>query len=43
VAGQRFAQWQADTLEAIQTLAGSGSLTPLGMSFAERMRHSASQ
>jgi uncharacterized protein len=43
VAGQRFEQWQADTLEAIQTLAGSGSLTPIGMSFAERMRHSARQ
>jgi uncharacterized protein len=35
------ARWRADTLEAIQTLAGSGSLTPLGTSFVEGMRDSA--
>jgi len=36
-----LAQWRANTLEAIQTLAGSGSLTSLGRSFVEGMRDSA--
>jgi uncharacterized protein len=36
-----LAQWRASTLEAIQTLAGSGSLTSLGTSFVEGMRDSA--
>ena len=40
-ARQHSAQWQADTTEAIDTLADSGSLTPLGMSFVRQMRHSA--
>jgi uncharacterized protein len=39
VAGQRFAQWQARTRDEIETLAHSGSLTPLGMSFVDEMRH----
>jgi uncharacterized protein len=43
VAGQRSAQWRSDTLEAIQTLAGSGSLTALGTSFLEHMRRSAAR
>ena len=34
-------RWRADTLAAIQTLAGSGALTPLGASFVEGMRESA--
>jgi uncharacterized protein len=41
VAGQRFAQWRAESLEAIQTLAGSGALTPLGMRFAGIMSRAA--
>jgi uncharacterized protein len=41
VAGHRFAQWQAESREAIQTLAGSGSLTPLGTAFVEIMAHAA--
>ena len=41
VAGHRFAQWQAESREAIQTLAGSGSLTPLGTTFVEIMAHAA--
>ena len=36
-----LARWRADTLEAIQTLASSGSLTPLGASFVAGMRDSA--
>jgi uncharacterized protein len=40
-ARQHFVQWRADTTEAIETLVDSGSLTPLGMSFVGRMRHSA--
>jgi len=42
-ARRRFAQWRADTLEAIQTLADSGSLTSLGTSFLEDMRGSAAR
>jgi uncharacterized protein len=41
VAAKSLARWRADTLEAIQTLAGSGSLTPLGTSFVDGMRGSA--
>jgi uncharacterized protein len=41
-AAKSLARWRADTLEAIRTLAGSGSLTPLGMSFVDGMRDSAS-
>jgi uncharacterized protein len=41
VAGQRFAQWRAESLEAISRLTGSGSLTPLGMKFVETMSHAA--
>ncbi len=37
VARQRFAQWQADTLEAIQTLADSGSLRQLDTAFVAKM------
>jgi uncharacterized protein len=40
-ARRQFAQWQADTTEAIETLADSRSLTPLGTSFVNRMRHMA--
>jgi uncharacterized protein len=36
-----LAQWRANTLEAIQTLADSGSLTTLGASFVKVMRDSA--
>jgi len=38
-AGQRFVHWRAQTREAIETLMGSGSLTPLGTWFVEGMRH----
>jgi len=38
VADQRFAQWRLLTTEAIDTLAGSGALTPLGSRFVARMR-----
>jgi uncharacterized protein len=41
-AGERFAYWHAHTREAIETLANSGSLTPLGMQFAIHMRQSLS-
>ncbi|MGO9219910.1 MAG: FxsB family cyclophane-forming radical SAM/SPASM peptide maturase [Streptosporangiaceae bacterium] len=37
MAGQSFARCRADTAEAIETLLDSGSLTPLGMSFAREM------
>ncbi|MCD0482112.1 FxsB family radical SAM/SPASM domain protein [Streptacidiphilus sp. ASG 303] len=33
-----FARWRRHTAEAVEVLAGSGSLTPLGMRFAEGMR-----
>ena len=41
-AAKQLARWRADTLEAIHTLAGSGSLSPLGASFVDGMRDSAS-
>jgi len=37
-AATEFALWRRHTAEAIETLATSGSLTPLGMRFAEGMR-----
>ena len=37
-AGERFAFWHAHTREAVETLANSGSMTPLGMRFIEAMR-----
>ena len=40
-AGQRFAYWRDHTRDAIETLVGSGSLTPLGERFVDEMRHSA--
>jgi uncharacterized protein len=40
-AGQRFRQGRAHTRAAIETLASSGSLTPLGESFVDEMRRSA--
>jgi len=39
-AAQRFAYWRAHTRDAIETLANSGSLTPLGMQFVSEMRQS---
>jgi uncharacterized protein len=36
----RFAHWRDQTADAIASLAGSGSLTPLGEQFVDRMRHS---
>jgi uncharacterized protein len=41
-AAQRFEQWRADTAESIDTLLGSGSLTPLGTSWVGEMRNSLS-
>jgi uncharacterized protein len=41
-AGQRFARWRASTRDAIETLAASGLLTPLGTWFVREMRDSAS-
>ena len=38
--GQRFEQWRSYTVEATETLLGSGALTPLGTSFVQQMRHS---
>ena len=40
-AGKRFAYWRDHTRDAIETLASSGSLTPLGALFVDEMRHSA--
>jgi uncharacterized protein len=37
-AAERFARWRALTAEAIETLAGSGALTPLGARFVDGMR-----
>nr|BFE83614.1 hypothetical protein GCM10020093_062150 [Planobispora longispora] len=34
----QFARWRRDTAEAVETLASSGALTPLGARFVERMR-----
>ena len=39
-AGQQYRRWRGHTRDAIDTLAGSGSLTPLGAEFVERMRQS---
>jgi uncharacterized protein len=36
----QFARWRAATAEAIETLAGCGSLTPLGLTFVDGMRDS---
>ncbi len=33
-----FTRWRAHTADAVETLAGSGSLTPLGQRFADGMR-----
>jgi uncharacterized protein len=41
-AGQRYLHWRAHTRDAIETLASSGSLTPLGAWFVDEMRHSVS-
>jgi uncharacterized protein len=40
-ARHRFTYWRAHTCDAIETLADSGSLTPLGMRFVDEMRQSA--
>lgn len=40
-AGQRYVRWRDHTADAIETLAASGSLTPLGARFVDGMRHSA--
>ncbi len=37
-AAERFARWRMMTAEAIETLAGSGALTPLGARFVDGMR-----
>jgi uncharacterized protein len=37
-AAAEFALWRMHTAEAIETLAASGSLTPIGVRFAEGMR-----
>jgi uncharacterized protein len=42
-AGQQFEQRRAQTRDAIETLASSGSLTPLGTWFIGEMRHSVDQ
>jgi uncharacterized protein len=39
-ASEQFSRWHAHTCDAINTLAASGSLTPLGEMFVEQMRHS---
>jgi uncharacterized protein len=39
-AGQRFERWRSYTVEAAETLLGSGALTPIGTSFVQQMRHS---
>jgi uncharacterized protein len=40
-AGERFVHWRAQTRDAIDTLASSGSLTPLGTWFVDEMRNAA--
>lgn len=40
-AGSRFAEWQAQTREAIEVLLSSGALTALGDRFVSEMHHSA--
>lgn len=37
-AAEQFARWRMMTAEAIETLAGSGALTPLGVRFVDGMR-----
>jgi uncharacterized protein len=37
-AAERYEHWRAHTAAAIETLANSGSLTPLGMQFTDAMR-----
>ena len=37
-AAERFARWRALTAEAIETLTGSGALTPFGARFVDGMR-----
>jgi uncharacterized protein len=37
-AAEQFARWRMMTAEAIETLAGSGALTPLGARFVDGMR-----
>lgn len=39
-ADDRFAYWREHTREATETLAGSGSLTPLGVRFVDQMHQS---
>jgi uncharacterized protein len=39
-AGERFTLWHTHTRDSIETLAGSGSMTPLGMRLVEEMRRS---
>jgi uncharacterized protein len=39
-ASRRYERWHAHTRDAIETLAGSGSLTPLGARFVDHMRQS---
>ena len=39
-ARERFLHWRAQTRDAIETMATSGSLTPLGTRFVDEMRHS---
>ena len=41
VAARRFADSRAHTHDAIEALANSASLTPLGQQFVDEMRHSA--
>ncbi|MGA2825238.1 MAG: FxsB family cyclophane-forming radical SAM/SPASM peptide maturase [Streptosporangiaceae bacterium] len=40
-AGERFKFWAEHTRRAIETLADSGSMTPLGLDFVQEMRRSA--
>jgi uncharacterized protein len=40
-AGQRYRYWRGHTRDAIETLANSGSLTPVGVRFVNEMRRSA--
>ena len=39
-AGQQYRRWHGHTRDAIETLAGSGSLTPLGAEFVDHMHQS---
>lgn len=38
--GRCFERWRSYTVEATETLLGSGALTPIGTSFVQEMRHS---